>query len=85
MNTNPVKEWLVTKNYRKKFHKGINKFTPPFNSVGDMTCNKWHVQGYCFEKCDRKATHKAFSDKALKQGYAKWAKEVKEKSPHKAS
>jgi hypothetical protein len=31
------------------------------------------------------STHKAFSDEALKQAYAKWVKEVKEKSPHKAS
>jgi len=84
-NTNPVKEWLVTKNYRKIFHKGVNKFTPPFNAAGDTTCNKWHLQGYCFEKCDRKATHKAFSDEAIKQANAKWIKEVKEKSPHKAS
>jgi len=84
-NTNPIKEWLVTKNYRKIFHKGVNKNTPIFNSAGDITCNKWHLQGYCFEKCERKSTHRSFSDEALKQAYAKWIKEIKEKSPHKAS
>jgi len=84
-NTNPVKDWLVTKNYRKIFHKGVNKSTPPFNAAGDITCNKWHLQGYCFEKCERKSTHRNFLDDSLKEAYAKWAKEVKDKSPHKAS
>lgn len=51
-NPNPVKEWLVTKKYWKIFHKGVNKNTPTFNAMGDITCNKWHLQGYCFEKCE---------------------------------
>jgi len=59
-NSNPVKEWLVTKNYCKIFHKGVYKFTPPFNSAGDITCNKWHLQGYCLEECERKNTHWPF-------------------------
>jgi hypothetical protein len=80
-----VKEWIVTKNYRKIFHKGVNKNTPPFNAAGDITCNKWHLQGYCFKKCEQKGTHHSFTDDSLKQAYAKWPKEVKDKSPHKAS
>jgi len=84
-NPTPVKDWLVTKNYRKIFHKGVNKSTPPFNATGDITCNKWNLQGYCFEKCERKGTHRNFLDDSLKQAYAKWVKEVKDKSPHKAS
>jgi len=51
------KEWLVTRNYHKIFHKEVNKSTPPFNSAGDIMCNKWHLQGYCFEKCECKSTH----------------------------
>jgi hypothetical protein len=34
-NTNPVKEWLVTKNYRKIFHKGVNK-----SHLQGQTCQK---------------------------------------------
>jgi hypothetical protein len=84
-NPTPIKEWIVTKNYKHIFNKHINKNTPPFNDTGLITCNKWHLQGYCFEKCDRKSTHKNFTNEALKQAYAKWAKEVKDKSPHKSS
>jgi hypothetical protein len=84
-NPNPVKDWLVTKNYRLIFNKHINKSTPTFNDAGLITCNKWHIQGYCFEKCDRKATHKNFPNDTLKQAYAKWVKEVRDKSPHKST
>ncbi len=84
-NPNTVKEWIVTKNYKLIFNKGINRNTPPFNDAGLITCNKWHIQGYCFEKCDRKATHKNFPNDSLKQAYGKWVKEVKDKSPHKSS
>jgi len=53
--------------------------------MGDITCNKWHLQGHCFEKCEQKSAQRNFTDDSLKQAYAKWAKEVKDKSPHKAS
>jgi hypothetical protein len=36
-NPNPVKEWLVTRSYRKIFHKGVNKNTPQFNGERALT------------------------------------------------
>jgi hypothetical protein len=84
-NPNPNRDWICSRNYRLIFHKGVNRSTPPFNDSGLTTCNKWHVQGHCFEKCERKATHKDFPNDSLKQAYAKWVKEVKDRSPHKSS
>jgi len=69
-NLNPNKDWICTRNYRLIFHRGVNKFTPPFNEAGQTTCNKWHIQGRSFEKCERKMTHKDFLNDALKQAYA---------------
>jgi hypothetical protein len=84
-NPNPNKNWICTKSYRLIFHKGVNRSTPPFNDAGLVACNKWHLQGHCFEKCERKATHKDFPNDTLKSAYSKWVKEVKDRSPHKAS
>jgi hypothetical protein len=84
-NPNPNKDWICSRNYRLIFHKGVNRHTPPFNESGLTTCNKWHAQGHCFEKCERKATNKDFTNDTLKQAYSKWIKEVKDKSPHKSS
>jgi hypothetical protein len=70
-NPNPVKEWIVTKNYRKIFHKGVNRFTPAFNSTGDITCNKWHLQGYCFKKFECKNTHRSFTERCTETSLCK--------------
>jgi hypothetical protein len=59
-NPNPYKDWVCSRNYRLIFHKGVNRSTPPFIVSGIITCNKWHIQGHCFKKCKRKATHKDF-------------------------
>jgi hypothetical protein len=53
------------KKYKLIFNKGV-KLTPPFNDQGLITCNKWHVQGYCFKGYDRKASHKDFTNETLK-------------------
>jgi hypothetical protein len=58
-------DWIVSKNYKLIFHKGANKFTPLFNDQGLTTCNKWHVQGYCFEVCEIKASHKECANESL--------------------
>jgi hypothetical protein len=84
-NPNPIKEWIISKNYRHIFNRHVNRLTPPFNDSGLIACNKWHLQGYCFEKCDRKASHKDFTSDSHKSAYLKWVKETKEKSPHKSS
>jgi hypothetical protein len=84
-NPNPNKDWIVSKNYRLISNRDVNRQTPPFNDQGTITCNKWHVQGHCFAKCDRHITHKDFPSEALKTAYGKWIKEVKDKSPHKSS
>jgi hypothetical protein len=84
-NPNTNKDWICTRNYRLIFNKGVNRSTPPFNDSGITACNKWHLQGHCFEKCERKATHKDFPNDTFKSAYSKWVKEVKDKSHHKAS
>jgi hypothetical protein len=82
-NPNTIKEWIVSKNYRRIFNRHVNRLTPPFNDSGLIVCNKWHLQGYCFEKCDRKASHKDFTSTSHKSAYVKWVKETIDKSLHK--
>jgi hypothetical protein len=81
-NPNPVAEWKVEgKKYKKTFTKDVMTNTPAFNETGLVTCNKWHVQDYCFEKCERKATHKPFVSATHRSAYDKWVKEQKAKNP----
>jgi hypothetical protein len=65
-NPNPNKDGICSRNYRLIFHKSVNWSTSPFNDSGLATGNKWHAQGHCFEKCERKATHKDFMNDSLK-------------------
>jgi hypothetical protein len=89
-NPNPVAEWKVEgEKYKKTFTKDVMTTVPAFNKTGLVTCNKWHVQGYCFKKCERKATHKPFVSATHKpfvsathrSAYDKWVKEQKAKNP----
>jgi len=81
-NPNQVNEWKVLgSKYRKAFTKEVMTSTSAFNETGIITCNKWHIQGFCFEKCDRKATHKAFTSITHRTAYDKWVKEQKAKVP----
>jgi hypothetical protein len=77
-NQDFVSAWDCKAVYRQLFTGKVIKSTPAFNSSGVVTCNKWHAQGHCFEKCDRKASHKNFQDDAHKKAYAKWIKKLKE-------
>jgi hypothetical protein len=79
---NQVNGWkVVGSKYKKIFTKEAVASTPAFNESGVTTCNKWHVQGFCFEKCVRKATHKAFLSAPHKAANDKWVKELKAKMP----
>ncbi len=78
-NNKRVQEWDCKKNYHAIFTKQVNRKTPPFNADGTSACNKWHCQGHCFQDCARAATHKPFTDEALKKAYGDWVKEQKKK------
>jgi len=81
-NPNPSNDWkVVGAKYKKHFTKEVTASTPAFNETGLITCNKWHIQGFCYEKCERKASHKAFSSATHKATYDKWVKEQKAKMP----
>jgi len=77
-NQDFVSAWDCKANYKQIFTAKVIRTTPAFNSSGLITCNKWHAQGHCFDKCDRKASHKSFPDETHKQAYAKWIKKLKD-------
>jgi hypothetical protein len=81
-NPHPVNEWkVVGSKYKKTFPKEVMATTPAFNESGLITCNKWHVQGFCFEKCDRKASHRPFVSAAHRTAYDSWVKDQKARVP----
>ena len=81
-NPHPVNEWkVVGSKYKKTFPKEVMATTPAFNESGLITCNKWHVQGFCFEKCDRKASHRPFVSAAHRTAYDSWVKDKKARVP----
>lgn len=81
-NSSQPQEWKVPgQKYRQIFTSDVISNTPAFNASGLVTCNKWHVQGFCYEKCDRKASHKNFDSAPHKSAYDKWVKELKAKNP----
>jgi hypothetical protein len=77
-NQDFVSAWDCKAVYRQLFTGKVIRTTPAFNASGVITCNKWHAQGHCFDKCERKASHKSFQDETHKQAYAKWIKKLKE-------
>ena len=77
-NQDPISAWDCKAVYKQLFTSKVIRTTPAFNASGLITCNKWHAQGHCFDKCDRKASHKSFQDETHKQAYAKWIKKLKE-------
>ena len=77
-NQDFVSAWDCKAVYKQLFTAKVIRTTPAFNASGLITCNKWHAQGHCFDKCDRKNSHKNFPDEAHKQAYAKWIKKLKE-------
>jgi hypothetical protein len=81
-NGQAVQEWIMPGNkYKVIFSKEVISTTPPFNDSGLITCNKWHVRGFCYEKCDRKGSHKKFDSVSHKTTYDTWIKTLKAKNP----
>ncbi len=81
-NPNAVQDWILTGiKYKALFSKDVIANTPAFNDSGLITCNKWHVHGFCYEKYDRKSSHKKFESAPHKAAYDKWVKELKAKNP----
>jgi hypothetical protein len=81
-NTQAVQDWILPGGkYKSLFTKDVISTTPPFNDSGLITCNKWHVRGFCYEKCDRKNSHKKFESNSHKATYDMWIKALKAKLP----
>jgi hypothetical protein len=81
-NGQAVQEWIMPCNkYKAIFSKEVISSTLPFNDSGLITCNKWHVRGFCYEKCDRKGSHKKFDSVSHKTAYDTWIKTLKAKNP----
>jgi len=81
-NTQAVQDWILAGHkYKQIFTREIIGATPPFNDSGLITCNKWHVRGFCYEKCERKGSHKKFESASHKSAYDAWIKALKAKAP----
>jgi len=81
-NQHPVQEWLLPGGkYKALFTREVNVTTPAFNDSGLVTCNKWHIRGFCYERCDRKNSHKKFESGTHKTAYDTWVKALKAKLP----
>jgi len=81
-NTQGVQDWFLPgAKYKALFTRDVIGSTPPFNDSGLITCNKWHVRGFCYEKCNRKGSHKKFESNAHKTVYDTWVKAIKAKAP----
>jgi hypothetical protein len=60
-NPAQVPDWKIMGfHYRSIFTRELVVSTPPFNDIGLSPCNMCHVQSFCYERCDQKASHKPF-------------------------
>jgi hypothetical protein len=81
-NGSPNADWKIQGlKYKQIFSPAVTATTPHFNATGLVTCNKWHCQGFCYEKCDHKASHKNFESASHKSAFDKWVKDLKAKNP----
>jgi len=81
-NNHAVQDWILSgQKYKTVFSREVITSTPPFNDSGLITCNKWHVRGFCYEKCERKGSHKKFESASHKTVYDNWIKALKAKAP----
>jgi hypothetical protein len=81
-NQQAVQDWLLTGGkYKALFTKEVIAMTPTFNDSGLITCNKWHVRGFCYERCDQRNSHKKFESTTHKAVYDTWVKALKAKLP----
>jgi len=79
-NQQAVQEWLIPGGkYKSLFTKEVISTTPPFNESGVITCNKWHARGFCYERCDRRVSHKKFESPVHRSAYDTWIKALKAK------
>ncbi len=79
-NQQAVQEWLIPGGkYKSLFTKEVISTTPPFNESGVITCNKWHARGFCYERCDRRVSHKKFELPVHRSAYDTWIKALKAK------
>ncbi len=67
--------------YKAIFPKKVISFTPASNESGLTMCNKWHIRGFCYEKCGQCLSHKQFESAPHKSAYDKWVKGFKAKNP----
>jgi hypothetical protein len=81
-NLNPVQDWILPGGkYKALFTRDVIATTPAFNESGLVTCNKWHIKGFCYERCDRKNSHKKFESATHMTAYDTWVKALKAKLP----
>ncbi len=81
-NTQAVQDWILPgQRYKTIITKEVIGTTPPFNDSGLVTCNKWHLRGFCYEKCERRGSHKKFESASHKTAYDSWMKALKAKAP----
>jgi hypothetical protein len=81
-NPNAVQDWILTGvKYKEIFTKEVISTTPAFNDSGLITCNKWHVRGFFYERCDRRSSHKKFESASHKSAFDKWIRDLKAKNP----
>jgi hypothetical protein len=81
-NNQTNQDWVLPgAKYKALFTKDVNSCTPPFNDTGLITCNKWHIRGFCYEKCEQRLSHKKFDCANHKSAYDTWIKSLKAKLP----
>jgi hypothetical protein len=81
-NGSPNADWKIQGvKYKQIFTPAVTASTPHFNATGLVTCDKWHCQGFCYEKCEHKASHKNFESASHKSAFDKWVKDLKAKNP----
>jgi hypothetical protein len=81
-NTQAVQDWILPGHkYKSIFTREVIGSTPPFNETGLVTWNKWHIRGFCYERCDCRGSHKKFESAPHKTAYDVWVRDLKAKAP----
>ncbi len=81
-NNQAVQDWILPgAKFKSLFTKDVIGSTPPFNKTGLITFNKWHVWGFCYEKCNCKLSYKKFKSVSHESAYDSWIKALKAKLP----
>jgi hypothetical protein len=81
-NVHAVQDWIISRQkYKKILTRDVIGSTPPLNDSGLVRCNKWHMRGICYEKCERRGSHKKFESATHKSAYDTWVKALKANAP----